>query len=86
MLYRVFNNQEELDIANQNWITVRRNANIYDIHNGQSVTPSITCRWDNGRLMKDNRIACQVPTEWAEAFGGIEEEHTEEDFPIIESY
>ena len=87
MIYRVFATQGDLDAANAAWAAARKADGVYDICQGQSIDPSVTCAWDNGRTLEDGRIACTVPPQWADAFGGSEEnfpiegELTEEDLP-----
>jgi len=70
MLYRVFNNQIELDEANCRWINASGTLDADDI----------TKKWDDGRQMKDGRIACQIPTIYALEFGGLEIELEEDSF------
>ena len=70
MNYRVFNNQEELDNANLNWINASGGLN----------PDNVTKCWDTGILTNDGRIACQIPTKFADVFGGQELELTEFDF------
>ena len=85
MLYRVFNTQTEVDEANQRWIIARNLAGVHDTKQGTELDPEITQKWDDGKVMLDGRIACQVPTVWADEFGGLELELGENDFPIQES-
>lgn len=85
MLYRVFNNQAELDQANANWMQARANAGVHDCKLGAPVDPETTARWSTGKEMLDGRLACPVPDNWADSFGGLELELTDEDFPTVES-
>ena len=85
MLYRVFNSQQEVDEANVRWLTARHNAGVFDTKQGNIVNPEKTSGWDRGKLMLDGRIACEVPDNWKDEFGGLELELTEEDFPAIDS-
>ena len=80
MLYRVFNNQTELDEANVRWIAARDANDTHDICNGVIVNPCVTIKWDDGRLLNDGRIACQIPTTWVAEFGGLELELSEDVF------
>ena len=83
MLYRVFNTQEEVFQANQNWITARANAGIRDTRLGVEVTPQITTCWDMGLMMLDGRYACQVPDMFSDAFVGLELELSDEQLVIL---
>lgn len=87
MTYIVFDTQEEVCLANQNWNTARANTGIHDMRNGVPVDPEITTCWDIGREMLDGRFACQVPELFYDEFIGeigVELELTDEDFPTIE--
>ena len=70
MLYRVFTNQTEVDEANSRWIGASST-----LHNDD-----ITKKWDDGRIMKDGKIACIIPPSFATEFGGSEEELDESIF------
>jgi hypothetical protein len=74
MLYRVFDTEADVDAANARW----RAASDLD---GDDTTQ----RWDTGRTMIDGRIACIVPTAFADAFGGLELELAETDFPEVDN-
>ena len=84
MIYRVFADQEALTAANSAWMQARETAGTHDICRGMALNPEITSKWSDGRLMLDGRIACPIPTQWADAFGGVEVELTESDFPVNE--
>ena len=84
MLYRVFDTQEKLDQANARWMQARTEAGACDCRMGNPVDPQVTNAWDNGRVMLNGKIACQIPDRWADEFGGTETELTDSDFPVIE--
>ena len=84
MLYRVFNTQTEVDEANQRWMNARNLAGICDTKQGTEINPEITEKWDDGEVMLDGRIACQVPNMFVDEFGGLELELTEVDFPVVD--
>lgn len=84
MKYRTFNTFEQLAAANSAWMAARQSAGIHDVCRGQELNPEVTSKWSEGRLTLDGRIACPVPTQWAEAFGGTEVDLTESDFPSEE--
>jgi hypothetical protein len=84
MLYRVFDNQSAIDAANAAWIAARAAAGVHDILAGRELDPEVTSGWSSGRVMLDGRLACPVPPQWADAFGGTELELTEADFPSDE--
>jgi hypothetical protein len=44
------------------------------------IDPQITSKWADGRAMLDGRLACPVPPQWADEFGGIELGLEESDF------
>lgn len=76
-MYRIFNTQDEVDAANASWAAARESAGIHDIKDGRQLNPDITQRWSDGRATTDGKIACPVPDQWADAFGGIEVESVE---------
>lgn len=81
MLYRVFDNQDTLDTANDSWMQARCDDLVCDkIFGNEAARVQVTERWDSGRELKDGRIACQVPTLWADSFGGSQEDLNDDDF------
>jgi len=83
MLYRVFNNETEVAEANGLWLMARYQAGVTDNKNNKAVDPQITSAWSYGKTMKNGKIACTVPDNWADKFGGIEQELTDDDFEIV---
>ena len=72
MRYRIFDTDIECAEANGLWLLARMESPEFDRCLGVVVGPQITSAWDYGKVMNDGRIACQVPTMWADEFGGLE--------------
>ena len=83
MFYVIFDNVNQVRVANVKWINARRLAGIRDTKGGKPASVEITTAWDNGRIMNDGRIACQVPSQWTFEF--IQDREvvalSEDDFP-----
>ena len=89
MQYYIFATQQDLDLANESYMAKREELGICDCNKGIPVTPQITQRYSTGRIMLDGRIACTIPdnVDLRDAFcqGGVFEELSDADFPVVES-